>query len=346
MNAVAAYLAEHRERLELERHGVPARTECLVLTPRFRLSRHVIVLVFARGRRDPVLVAKLPRLPGDAGGLRREAANLRAAEAALRDARGTAPVVVAFDEDRPYPILLETALAGHALSPAVVRRGREDAVRAMTTCLSQLARATRRPAGEGWYEELLAEPLARLVETSGGDREIAALAERTLELAAPLRAAPPSVVLEHGDLGHPNLVELRDGRIGMLDWETGTQRGLPLHDLLFFLTYAAVAGRRDHHGPEATGAIDAALVAPGAWGWPALTAYADRLGLARELLTPLVIACAGRAVALLPERSGGATGGEALPWLRASRPMTLWRHAVAHADALRRHAEQGTEIAA
>jgi hypothetical protein len=346
VNAVAAYLAEHRERLALERHGVPEQTECLVLTPRFRLSRHVIVLVFAPGRHDPVLVAKLPRLPGDADGLRREAANLRAAEAALRDTRGTAPVVVAFDEDRPYPILLETALAGRPLSPAVVRRGRADAVRVMTTCLSQLARATRRPAGQDWHEELLAAPLARLVEETAGDREVAGLAERTLELAEPLRAAPPSVVLEHGDLGHPNLVELRDGRIGILDWETGTPRGLPLHDLIFFLTYAAVAGRPDHHGPEATGAIDAALVAPGAWGWPALTAYGDRLGLARELLAPLVVACAGRAVALLPERSGGATGREALPWLRASRPMTLWRHAVAHAGALYDHAERDTEVAA
>src|SRR5690606_23163251 len=66
----------------------------------------------------------------------------------------------------------------------------------------------------------------------------------TTAALATLRSSALPPVFEHGDLGHPNLVVLADGGIGVLDWETARRDGLPLHDLVFFLGYVALATAR------------------------------------------------------------------------------------------------------
>jgi aminoglycoside phosphotransferase len=321
VNAVAAYLADHRERLGLERRGVPERPCCVLVAPRFRESRHVIVLVLGSDGRRPALVAKLPRLPG-AAGLAREADNLRAAGRALRDHDvGTAPSLVAFEAAPTYPMLLETGLTGRTLSPRAVRRDRERLVAEGSAWLVRLAKATaHRPRDDGWYERLVAAPLRALGRRFGGTARLAPMVERTLQSAAALREADLPLVLEHGDLGHPNLLRQPDGRLGVLDWERADPAGLPGHDLFFLLAYAAASGRS---GPAG---VPAAFFGRDAWAWPVAERYGRALGIDRELLPALLAVASARVVAAggASNGSGPASGGRDA----AARHLPLLRHAV------------------
>jgi aminoglycoside phosphotransferase (APT) family kinase protein len=322
MNAVATYLTAHRERLGLARLGVAEPPCCVLVTPRFRASRHVIVLVLASGRRDPVLVAKLPRLPGAGAGLAREAANLRAAGSALADVdAGTAPALVAFEPAPAYPLLLETALPGRSLSPRVVRRDRERVVADGAAWLSRLARATaRRPRDDGWYERLVAAPLRALSGRTANGTPLRPMVQRTLEQAEALRGADLPLVLEHGDLGHPNLLRQPDGRLGVLDWERADPAGLPGHDLFFFLAYAAVSGRAGTDG------VPAAFFGRDAWAWPVAERYAADLGIDAGLLPSLLALASARVVA----ETGPPNGSTPAPGARdaAARHLVLWRRAL------------------
>jgi len=79
MNTVLEFLEANWQRLHLEPYGLEAgRMSCIILTPRFRASRQVVVLVLPRHQPQAALVAKLPRLPETRASLAMEAANLQA----------------------------------------------------------------------------------------------------------------------------------------------------------------------------------------------------------------------------------------------------------------------------
>jgi aminoglycoside phosphotransferase len=297
VNQVATFVEDHHEQLGLERLGIARRPSCVLLTPRFRRSRHVIALVLAEER--PALVGKLPRRAGDSAGLEREAQNLRAVGRALN---GSVPTVLAFDDGPPRALLLETALPGEALSPAALRRDRRRAsANAVAAWLERLALATvHTPDDDGWYERLVCRPLRF---TGAAAPELRRLAELTLGRSTVLLDAQLPLVFEHGDLCHPNLLVREDGGIGVLDWERAEPDGLPAHDLFFFLAYAADAGR---------GALVDAFFGRRAWAWELAESYAERLNIDGALLRPLLAVSCARAIA-----SGAGLERHTLLWRRA-----------------------------
>jgi Phosphotransferase enzyme family len=301
LNPVAAYVAAEHERLGLERFGIPRRPCCVLLTPRFRRSRHVIALVLAERRAAPALVGKLPRNTRDVAGLALEADSLRAAGHALAD--DSVPVLLAFEDEPDRPLLLESALAGSPLSPAALRRDRRrSSVEAVVGWVERLGVETAHPAnGDSWFERLVREPLRSLAAARPGLR---GLVELTLERSQALANAGLPLVFEHGDLCHPNLLIRPDGRVGVLDWERAQSAGLPAFDLFFFLAYAAEAGRH--------GVLDP-FFGRRPWAWELAEGYAERLGFDTALLRPLLAVSCARAA---------ASGGD-LP-----RHVPLWRRAL------------------
>jgi hypothetical protein len=181
----------------------------------------------------------------------------------------------------------------------------------------------------------------------GSEQDI--LAQQTLELVEPLREAQFPFVIEHGDLVEPNLIRLRDGRMGVVDWELAQPRGLPLSDLYVFLAYVSFATERARRIPRRLRAFDRAFFSPGAWATPIVAGEADRLGIDHALLAPFFLACWARYVAAVvsrdePWRRPVTTGSpppleERGHWTTAyverNTHYALWRHAVEHADELR-----------
>jgi hypothetical protein len=367
MNTVLTYLEANRERLDLARYGVPERLSSVMVTPRFRASGHVVFMVLAPGRPEPLLVAKLPRLDGGIApegrknvSVEREVANLRAVHAGRAGGFDSIPQVVAFEEYMGRPILVETALVGDPMDPAAVRRDRDGCCAAVCGWLAELPHPMRASDGgdsatrstslstgsrgtsgqaANWFGRLVERPLRHFERVFPLSVEERQLLERTWELIAPLRDADLPLVFEHGDLSHPNIVRLKGGAPGVVDWELAEPYGLPTYDLFFFLTYIAFASHNARKSGDHLAAFHAAFFGQVAWTRPFVVAYAGWLRLPPQTLTPLFVLCWARYMTSLLLRldavpASGRLARETAEWLRANRYYALWRHTVTNASAL------------
>lgn len=329
MNTVAAYLARHREPLELEAYNIAPDPPVVLITPRFALSAHVVALVLARDGR-PALAAKLPRRTDDGGALAREAENLRTVGAALDD-DGTTPAVVVFDEDLPHPLLLQQALRGTPLSGPALRRGGDATVRAVVAWCDRLAQASTRPPDFDVYAALALDPARRLADAAGADATLRRLAQRTVALVGDLIGAGVPHVFEHGDLGHPNLLLGDDGRLGVLDFERAHRFGLVGHDAAFFLTYAAMARSAQ---PTRAAVIDAFYGAR-PWAMDLLGGHLEHAGLEPGLAdTVLAVSCCRVVAAAQAEGLAPRPDGRDAP----ARHLAVWERALEGAAMGHRHA--------
>jgi aminoglycoside phosphotransferase (APT) family kinase protein len=325
VNVVVEFLHANRERLDLDRHGIGDRIPTVVLTPRFRASRHVVVLVLSE-RGDPVLVVKVPRLAFDTSGIASEFTILTALE--RNGGRPGVPRPVAFEEHHGVPLFVQTALRGRLLARPLARRRPVDWLESAAAWLATFP--STESSGEDAWDRLVERPLRAFAATVG-EAWALDLVERTLDVVSPLRAATVlPLVLEHGDFGHPNVLVLPDGGLGAIDWELGEEHGLPAHDLAFFLMYLAIAGLRPETAAGRRAAFDRAFVAPDGWGLPALRSYCERVGVDAVLLPPLIVACFARYAARLVSRLAGGqeAHSELVRWLRDDRACDLWRHAL------------------
>jgi aminoglycoside phosphotransferase (APT) family kinase protein len=344
MNSIVAFLSANRDRIDLARLDLDGPISSLFVTPRWPTSRHVVVLLMERGSGRPALVAKLPRVPSGGEGLAREASILEAVQSARPAGFAAIPRVVAHEHVGSWPLLVETALRGPPVGSTIRRRDRMRYVAAVLDLLETFPRSAATIAGA--YERLIEEPLRRFARNFGEGSEEADLAERTLAVLDVLRPADTPLVLEHGDLSHPNLISLEDGGIGAVDWELAELDGLPAHDLCFCLAFIAFATNRARTPDERLAAFHDVFLAPQAWGRRAISDHARRLGVDSEMLTPLFIACWARYTTRLVGRVGADdeadVGDSDVSVVRAgaasrlhSYPyFALWRQAMAYAPSL------------
>lgn len=229
----------------------------VLLTPRFLASRHVIGLVLRVAGDDLAAVVKLARLPDDQGGILREAQALR--RAGELGVSGV-PQVLAF-RGAPDPVLVESALDGVVITSRQVRASPVEALAEVEAWTRALTRPTSK--GEILLRSLWAPALERIAEAIGPGTPlegawIARHAEHTARLLGALDDVAVPTVLEHGDLAPPNLLRLRDGGLGVVDWEVADPAGLPLGDLLFFAAFL-VDHRAAGHAPSGPAALPPAL---------------------------------------------------------------------------------------
>jgi hypothetical protein len=315
---LAAWLEASRDEFGLDRDEGPL--SCLFLTPRFRSSASVVVLVTVGRSATPRLVVKLPRAETATGSLAREAAGLGAAATHGLDADGSAPRLVFLGEPEAlggWPVLVETAVPGRPLDAAAVRRRPSRAANAVEAWVRRVAEGAPRERGAERVDRLVAAPLEPIAALGPDER---ALVEQTLEVCRPLAQAELPVVLEHGDLSHPNVLLGAGGRIGTVDWELAELRGFPLHDLTFFLGYVAGARRR----ARTPAAHEAAVRRADGDTTARLRRRAAALDIAPELIPPLVAASWARQAAAAWQR----TDQRDPDWLRRSRVVRLWRLAI------------------
>ena len=305
MNAILSRVESVRDGHRLKRFDLGKRPSCIVLTPRFRTSRHIVALLIPTGAGEPKLVVKMPRLAGDDDGIAREARVLTALREKSPSASESIPEVVTC-EDGDRPLLVETALVG----PLMTRRMlRADPVRCVDTVVSWLISLPASHHGGTSFERLFVEPLSLFAEFFPEAATERDLVSRTLEIVEPLRGASLPRVFEHGDLSHPNLILLPSGRIGVVDWELAEEDGFPLHDLSFFLAFATFALRRTPTPEDYVAAFGDTFFGRAGWARSRVLAYAEGLELDPALLAPLFLACwarytAGLAVRVADDRSG------------------------------------------
>jgi aminoglycoside phosphotransferase (APT) family kinase protein len=253
----------------------------VLLTPRFLASRHVIGLVLRPAGDGQAAVVKLARLSDDHNGIRREAEALR--RAGEMGVSGV-PVVLSF-RSALGPVLVESALDGVVIAGRELRAAPEAAIAEIATWTGALAGM---PGGRTVpLRTLWAPALERVAaharhDTSPASVTIGQLAQRTGTILGALDEVAVPVVLEHGDLAPPNLLRLRAGGLGVVDWEVADLDGLPLGDLLFFAAFV----RGD---PSGLGAAPALASLPPASRSP-IERQAEQLGIDIALIPPLRLA--------------------------------------------------------
>jgi aminoglycoside phosphotransferase (APT) family kinase protein len=326
-------LAKARPALGFADPGAPL--SCALVTPRFRASSHVVALVGPQGAARAALVVKAPRLAVSSRFIERELANLRALEA--RGVPGV-PRALASVESWGRSIAIQSALDARPLERAVVRRDPERWCAAVEGWLAGLQAATAPHAALDAERLALTveRPLRRLAEQIGATAdEERALAE-TLALAERLAGLPTA--FEHGDLSPPNVTRRSGGGVGVLDWELAEPEGLPLCDLLFFLTYVAFARARRTGVSAERAAFEQAFFDESGFAAARAAAQAEALGIPSTALTPLLVLGFARTLSRLAGRlapEGEGLAEETRGWLRANRYYVLWRHALAEQDRLR-----------
>ena len=339
---VLTFLTKNWQRLSLERFGMPSRLSCVTVTPRFRASSHIIFFVLADGLTDPILIVKVPRLPGDNDRLNREATNLQTVHTARPGGFDSIPRLVTYEDYLHNRLLIETALVGRPMSSKLVRRRQETCVESLTGWLIEFHQAITEPSttAMGWYERLVESPLQQFMKAMPLLTEELHMVEQTQELTSLLRGQDIPLVFEHRDLGPPNIVRLKEGGIGVLDWELAEPRGLPAVDLFFFLTLVAFARRRARSHAEYVTAFHETFFGPSPWARPYIIRYVESMQLSPDMLTPLFVLCWSRYVASLVTRlhdvdvSGRLVENETVEWLRSNRYYALWRHTIKHVKEL------------
>jgi aminoglycoside phosphotransferase (APT) family kinase protein len=338
MNAALTFIDSNRRRLRLEHLPPSSALSTIVLTPRFRASAHVIVLVFGRGSPEPVLVVKLGRLPGDCSTLDREAFNLRALGANrsfISD--GGSPCVPQLLSDEAVAgtrLLLQTAVPGRPLTRRAVRRRPRDFAALMTAWIANLHAADHEPRRALIDpSSSLLEPLRTLRDAHSESVELVDLVTATLHILEALGPFTVPSAFEHGDWAAPNILITASGELGVVDWELADPIGLPAVDLFFGLTYVALSVKRASTPEVSLAGFTSAFVGRSAWAAPYVGKYASRVGLSEEVLPALFLATWTRQFLALLARLPGDDVEKAARlrsdrWLQSNRAFALWKQAV------------------
>jgi aminoglycoside phosphotransferase len=281
-------------------------------------------------------VVKLPRLAGDNERLDREVSNLHVANHGRDNDDASIPRVMAYEDYHAHRLLIETAVPGQPMSPAVVRRQPKLCTEATIEWLLNLELATinRGANHQDWFERLVENPLQQFKNMLPGSFKEMRLIEKTLSMANAINDYQMPLVMEHGDFSPPNILRDENGKIGVVDWELAEPQGLPSADLFFFLTYIAFARNGARKNAEYLKAFQQAFFGSKAWAKPYIAPHCQRLNLPNEIIAPLFVLTWGRYVAGLMARlqteneSNKPIDRETVKWLMTNRYYHLWKYAI------------------
>jgi aminoglycoside phosphotransferase (APT) family kinase protein len=119
-----------------------------------------------------------------------------------------------------------------------------------------------------------------------------------------------SLVMEHGDCGHPNILVDRIDHVSAVDWESALGCGMPAADLFFFLSFVASATDGAQTVAQHVRAFEKAFFRRDSWARKYIKTYVEQTGFDAGLLLPVFVLTWCRylsaRLARVRARSGGA----------------------------------------
>jgi hypothetical protein len=212
-----------------ERFGVPPGAEWYLTSGRGdQLSRNVFH-VLAHGARTPAWVVKFARVPGYSDPFDRDERGLTVAQGAGGVVAAHAPRLLGRYSVGGLHASVESAATGARLTRLLREPGGRARKLAIVDAIAAWSVDVGRSTATG---DALGPELGRLTHdvlphwtAMGADRDLTA------------RLPPLPAVLQHNDLGSWNIVADRHD-FTAVDWESARPAGLPLWDLVYFLTDA------------------------------------------------------------------------------------------------------------
>lgn len=217
----------------------PQRISTLLLTGGPRSISKIVSLMFSEPESVPRLVVKMPRVAESLPGLRREAATLRAIEK-LDTGRlfpGIPRVLFCRDVDCGYA-LGETALMGQSIFTILHRDNYREIALQATDWLTEFALHTRKQGRPGDVPAFVNSVLQHFVNSFGSVIDSTAI-ETTYSIFNERLTLELPCVCEQRDFSPWNVFRGIDDQLVVLDWESAELHGLPVMDLIYFLTNLA-----------------------------------------------------------------------------------------------------------
>lgn len=289
MNLVENFIQTNRERLQLARYHIPEKLQTMMLTPRFPASSHVIFMMIPQGQSDPMLVAKVHRLKEISHSVDREVENLLKIAELFPNETSAFPRIIAHENFQNHSLLLETALQGSLLAPATLRKNPEGYTAMMIDWLLKLQKAESRPSAKSWYDAIAGEKIEFFKQTFPLNSEERSALEQVEEHIQVLKEHDLPFVVEHGDLSHPNLILLKQGGMGVVDWELSEIEGMLAYDLFFFLSYVTFTLHDSNNTLDYRTPFLKMFFGEDAQAKPHIKRYAEALNIPLDLLPPLFL---------------------------------------------------------
>jgi hypothetical protein len=212
----------------------PRSLSCLMLTGgRSRLNK-VVVLVFADGEDEPRGGVKLARVPESEGALRREVSALRRVADRPVPVTADIPRVVFCDRLAGTLAVGETPVTGQPISTVLTADVHRKLALRVTDLVATLG-LDGAPVAPVTYWERLVEPVLGDFRARFG----VVNADAHASVRQALLALPSlTLVAEHRDCSPWNVLVTDDDKLALLDWESAEPEGLPLLDLVYYLSHA------------------------------------------------------------------------------------------------------------
>ena len=288
---VSDLLARHWDILG-DGRPAPSRFSYLLITKGSEPGSKLVLLVFASRESTPRLAIKLPRSKAQNASLEVEYRNLKVVAPFAMHGQVLTPTPLLCRADDGWVWLAESVVDGIELGPAALSPARL-VVDSVVDWLVHLGHSTlglrSASGGAAELQELLA--CAERYVTSAQERSVL---DRATEPLLMLGSQPLPRVFEQRDMGPWNLLLARDGKIGVLDWESSCIGGYPAWDLFYFLAHCGFMVDRSPNLRERMKSFEHTF-----WGRhgfastarAALWRYVRGLGLREEWLGALSAAC-------------------------------------------------------
>ena len=206
----------------------------VLLTGGFRSINKVVRMEFAGAATVPNAVKKMSRVPESVAALIKEETTLRAVHASHTEGMGGVPQVLFAQGGEDQYALGETVLNGVPIWTALRHDNFRKLALKATDWLIALAGSAQQYERADWQQHIWQPAWEQFSQSFGPCFDAAGLDEMRAQIES---LGNLSVVCEQRDFSPWNvLLDDRDELI-VLDWESAELRGLPLLDLIYFLTY-------------------------------------------------------------------------------------------------------------
>jgi hypothetical protein len=193
-------------------------------------------------REQATLVVKVPSAPDDVARIQEEESILRRLGPAARAAGARLPAARLAHLADGRPVLVQTAVAGRPLAAVISERpgGLAAILEEVSAWLARWNRSTRRMEvlDAAVLDRELLGPAALVTPlVAAGEQYRSWLVARCTSLAG----ARVPFTARHNDLTMRNVLVDGEASLGIVDWETGEERGLPNGDLAYAVVDAVAA---------------------------------------------------------------------------------------------------------
>jgi thiamine kinase-like enzyme len=285
---------------------------------------------------DPIVVVKVHRLQEISESVDREVLNLRRIEALLPNKQYSFPRIIAHEHFQNHSLLVETALPGALLSPARLRKNVAGHTHQVIDWLLEIQQTATKPSSKVWYPVIAQNKIDYFRECFPlTDEEDMALQEVEKYINVLSKTDLPFVI-EHGDLSHPNIILLKQGGVGLVDWELSEVEGMLAYDLFLFLSYVTFSSADANTSQDYRTPFLEMFFGEEALAQDYIHAYADAMQIPSDLLPPLFLLTWTRYLINLLIRlrldsdTTQMTSQQTVNQLRNNRYYDLWRLTIEH----------------